>query len=275
MVLNTEEILCLLEMIRLGFCWNGFSVSIICVEKHESAMRDNTVLAVVMARGGSKRVPRKNVRLFLGRPMVAWPVAHAVGSGLFSHIIISTDDWEIADAAIVAGAVIHGLRPASFSDDHARTADVLRYELECFKKRESALPDLCCCLYGTSALAVPNILHQGRDALQKRNAEFLMAVIPYGHPIERALCFDDAGLVQYRQPEFVLTRTQDIQPSYHDSGLLYWFRPEAFFRYGGDSFAPLRKTAIVLSPRQAVDIDTEEDWELAEIIAGRLNCGGR
>jgi N-acylneuraminate cytidylyltransferase len=227
-----------------------------------------------MARGGSKRVPRKNARVFLGRPMVAWPVAHAVESGLFSHIVISTDDREIADVAVSAGAAMHGLRPAMFSDDHATTADVMRYELECFKEREGALPDACCCLYGTSALAFPDLLRRGRDALQEKDAEFLMAVIPYGHPIERALRFDDAGLVHYRQPECVQMRTQDIQASYHDSGLLYWFLPEAFFRHGGGSFAPLRKTAIIVSPRQAVDIDTEEDWELAATLAGRHGLGG-
>ena len=232
-------------------------------------MPSNPTLAVIMARGGSKRVPRKNARPFLGRPMVAWPVGHAVASGLFSRVVISTDDREIADAAVASGAALHGLRPAALSDDHAGTADVLNYELECFKKREGGSPDLCCCLYGTSALAFPEILRQGRDALLERNAEFCMAVIPYGHPIERALQFDDSGLAQYRQPEFVPVRTQDIRPSYHDSGLLYWFRPEAFLRHGGTSFVPLRKTAIIVSPRQAVDIDTEEDWELAEILAGR------
>ena len=232
-------------------------------------MWNNPVLAVIMARGGSKRVPRKNVRPFLGRPMVVWPVAHAVTSELFSHIIISTDDQEIADLAITSGAAMHGLRPAAISDDHAGTADVLKHELECFKKREGALPDLCCCLYGTSALAFPKVLRQGRDTLIEKNAEFLMAVIPYGHPIERALYFDGSGLAHYRQPEFVAMRTQDIKPSYHDSGLLYWFRPEAFFRHDGNNFAPLRKTAIIVSPRQAVDIDTEEDWDLAEILAER------
>lgn len=235
--------------------------------------QDNSILAVIMARGGSKRMPRKNVRPFLGRPMVAWPVAHAVDSVLFSHVIISTDDREIADAAIASGAALHGMRPAALSDDHSTTADVLKYELECFKKREGALPDLCCCLYGTSALAFPEVLRQGYDALAEKNADLLMVVIPYGHPIERALYFDDSGLAQYRQPEFVATRTQDIKPHYHDSGLLYWFRPEAFLRYGGNRFVPLRKTAIIVSPRQTVDIDTQEDWELAEMLARSQGLG--
>ena len=231
-------------------------------------------MAVIMARGGSKRVPRKNARLFHGRPMAAWPVAHAKASGLFSHIIISTDDQEIAEAAVASGAALHGLRPAALCDDYADTSDVLRYELECFKTREGALPDVCCCLYGTSALALPDMLRRGLNALHEKNAELLMAVIPYGHPIERSLRFDDSGLLYYRQPDFFAMRTQDIQPSYHDSGLLYWFLPEAFFRHGGDSFMPLRKTAVIVSPRQAVDIDTEEDWELAEILAGRQGLGG-
>jgi len=234
---------------------------------------DHKNLAIIIARGGSKRIPRKNTRLFLGRPMVAWPMAHAVTSNLFSHIIISTDDQEIAGIAIASGAAMHGMRPAALSNDYATTADVLNYELECLKKREGRLPDLCCCLYGTSALAFPHILRQGRDALKEKGSEFLMAVVQYGHPIERALFFDESGLVQYRQPEFAATRTQDIKPSYYDSGLFYWFCPEAFLRHGGKNFACLRKTAIVVSLHHSVDIDTEEDWGLAEILAERNGLG--
>lgn len=224
-------------------------------------------LAVIMARGGSKRIPRKNARNFCGRPMVAWSVAHAANCGLFSQIVISTDDREIADIAAAAGASMHGLRPEALSNDYATTADVLLHELKSCKQREGALPELCCCLYGTSAMAFPNVLLQGMNTLLDSGAEMLMAVIPYGHPIERALQIDDFGLAQYRQPEFALTRTQDIRPSYHDSGLLYWFRPDAFLRHGGKNFAPLRKAAIVVSPRHVVDIDTEEDWEFAEALA--------
>ncbi len=236
----------------------------------EVSMEQNTpTFAIIMARGGSKRIPRKNARHFCGRPMVTWPVAHAVASCLFSHLVISTDDDEIADVAVAAGATMHGLRPAEFGNDHATTADVLQYELECFKQREGMLPELCCCLYGTSAMAFPETLRQGVNTLLAGDAEMLMAVIPYGHPIERALYIDDFGLAEYRQPEFALTRTQDIRPSYHDSGLLYWFRPEAFLRHGGTSFAPLRKTVLIVSPRQVVDIDTEEDWTLAETLAER------
>lgn len=226
-------------------------------------------LAVIVARGGSKRIPRKNARSFRGRPMVAWPVTHAGNSNLFSQIAISTDDQEIADIAVAAGASMYGLRPEALSNDYATTADVLLHELQGFKQREGVFPELCCCLYGTSALAFPDALRQGMKTLLDSGAEMCMAVIPYGHPIERALQIDDSGLAHYRQPEFALTRTQDIRPSYHDSGLLYWLRPDAFLRHGGKSFAPLRKAVIIVSPRQVVDIDTEEDWEFAEMLAER------
>jgi N-acylneuraminate cytidylyltransferase len=236
-------------------------------------MNTSDVIAFIHARGGSKRIPRKNIRLFCGKPMVAWPIVHACASGLFKEVIISTDDQAIADTAVQAGASFYGFRPAELSDDHAGTAEVLYYDLQCYIERTGTLPMSCCCLYGTSALALPSLLQQGYSALQNSTAELLMAVLPYAHPIERALHFDAAGLLQYCQPEFVLKRTQDIEPSYHDSGMFYWFIPDAFFRHGGKSFAPLRKKGLVVSPRAAVDIDTEEDWELAEIIAHKIGLG--
>lgn len=225
-----------------------------------------SAIAIIMARGGSKRIPRKNIRTFCGRPMVTWPIVYAQDSNLFKEIIISSDDEEIVAVAQKAGASCHALRPANISNDYATTADVMNYELSEYKSRLGALPTFCCCLYGTSALASAELLKQGLSELQRRGAELLMAVLPYAHPIERALQFDPQGLICYRQPECALTRTQDIAPSYHDTGLLYWFRPDIFFSYGGKDFAPMRKTAFVLPSRSVVDIDTEEDWEFAERI---------
>lgn len=230
-----------------------------------NAMPD--AIAIVLARGGSKRIPRKNIRFFHGKAMVCWPVAHAFESGLFREVIISTDDTEIKQTATAAGAVCYNLRPAEFSDDYATTADVLRYELETYAKCKGYLPDVCCCLYGTSVFAVPSLLAKALSALRRASAELTMAVIRYPHPIERALQFDAADLLHYRQPEFVLTRTQDIAPSYHDAGLFYIFDVRAFWDAGGASFSPLKKTAIEVTSRIAVDIDTEEDWEFAELLA--------
>ncbi len=233
-------------------------------------MKDSdSSVAIVMGRGGSKRIPRKNIRPFCGKPMICWPVEHACTSKLFREVIISTDDIAIAETARSSGASLHALRPATISDDHATTADVLRYELEEYVRREGSLPEYCCCLYGTSALVTPQLLTEALDMLCRTKTQLVMAVIRYGHPIERALLFDAAGLVHYRQPEFVSVRTQDIPPSYHDAGLFYFFDARAFMKAGGTSFVPLAKTAVEMSGHDAVDIDTEEDWEIAEVLAAR------
>lgn len=230
----------------------------------------NGAIAIIMARGGSKRVPRKNVRSFLGRPMIAWPVAHALACDLFSHVIVSTDDNEIADAATAAGGEVHCLRPASLSDDFAGTPEVLAYELQMFKSREGYLPEACCCLYGTSALALPASLATGYENFGIMGCELVMAVSSYAHPIERSLCMSEQGELYYRYPEFVEKRTQDLPISFHDIGLFYWVSPKAFLRNGGNDFTSLTKRGVVVSRFAALDIDTEEDWLNAEKLGGML-----
>ena len=230
-------------------------------------MKSPDALCVVMARGGSKRVPRKNVRPFCGRPMIAWPLKAAQESGLFSSIIISTEDAEIADVALQCGAHELYARPASLADDFASTADVLLHVLQLWQAEHSVLPKSCCCLYGTSALVTARWLRLGMEQLHRNGTELVMAVTEYPHPIERSLQFHEDGTVYYRQPEFVSARTQDIKPSYHDIGLFYWFSPEAFMRHGGKSFLPLTKGAVIVPRTAAVDIDSEEDWMVAEQLA--------
>lgn len=226
-------------------------------------------IAIITARGGSARVPRKNCRLFCGRPMVEWPVTAAVQSGLFGKIIISTDDDEIAACARAAGAEWLFRRPAGLADAFSTTTQVLRHDLEKLKRENGFDADFCCCLYGTSAMVRPEMLQQAKKKLTN-GTELVMAVIRYSHPIERALQFDDNGLLQYRQPEFVPARTQDIRPSWHDAGLFYFFDIDRFMN-GDGSFVNMKKTGIEVSPLEVVDIDTEEDWGRAEMLAF-LNC---
>lgn len=233
----------------------------------------NDAVAFVLARGGSKRVPRKNVRLFHGKPMVAWPVFHAMRSDLFSSVIISTDDREIADAAVAEGAVFFGPRPNDLSNDYATTADVLAHELDEHESRTGNLPTVCCCLYGTSAFISVDLLRQGRAYLDNQAVEMVMTVSAYGHPIERALIFNATGNVDYRTPEFALARTQDIPISYYDTGLMCWFKTDALRKKGRHSFLPLQKTAVAVPDYLAVDIDTEDDWLRAELLA--KICGER
>ena len=222
--------------------------------------------SIVMARGGSKRIPRKNARSFCGLPMVAWPVTHAVKSGLFSEVVISTDDEEIASVACEHGASFYGLRPAALSNDFAITPAVLQYELKEIEKRTGTMPKVCCCLYGTSIFASPERLHLACEALKKQDCDFVMAVLEYSHPIERALQFDKAGHLVYRQPEFMSRRTQDIVPSYYDTGMLYVFNVETFFEQKC-TFLQMRRRAIIVCSNEAVDIDNESDWVLAEQLA--------
>lgn len=223
-------------------------------------------ICIVLARGGSKRVPCKNVRDFCGKPMTAWPIQAALTSDLFSHVLISTEDEEIASAAQKAGAEFPFARPAAVADDFSTTADVLRVTLRQWQEHDGTLPEYCCCLYGTSVFVTPKYLRQARNTLSPA-AQVVMAVSEYAHPIQRALTLDEARTITYLQPEFVSVRTQDCEKTYHDIGLFYYFSVADFLRSGGNSFLPLSKKGIVVPRNRAVDIDTEEDWAWAELLA--------
>ena len=233
----------------------------------------NKRIAIVMARGGSKRVPHKNVRSFCGQPMVTWAVQHAVNSGLFSQVMISTDSEEIAEAAVNFGAVYSGPRSPEFSNDHATTPDVLRYELNSLLKNKAEMPEVCCCLYGTSAMATPEMLQQGLALLNTPDTDLALAVMRYSHPIERALVMDNKGKIDYKKPEFAPVRTQDLPTSYYDTGLFYWFRVPEFLKYDKSDFSYLRMRGLIVSRYDSVDIDTEEEWEQAEQLAKMHNLG--
>lgn len=222
-------------------------------------------LCIITARGGSKRVPRKNIRHIAGRPLVAWPTAAATASGLFQHVLISTEDIEIAQAAQRAGAEYPFARPIEVADDFSTTADVLRTVLQQWKEHSGYLPAFCCCLYGTSVFVTKDQLRSARALLS--TAELVFAVSEYPHPIQRALKRNEEGSTDYIYPEFINTRTQDLEKSYHDIGLFYYFSVEAFLRYGGCSFGPLQKKSLIVPRTSAVDIDSEEDLAWANILA--------
>ncbi len=218
-----------------------------------------------MARGGSKRVPRKNIRILGNQPLVAWPTSVACQCGVFEHVLISTEDAEIAEVAVKAGAIYPFVRPQEVADDFATTADVLRVSLKQWESYSGSLPQYCCCLYGTSAFVTAQHLRQAYELVKK--SECVMAVTPYKHPIQRAVSLSDDNEITYLQPEFVPVRTQDCPQTYHDVGLFYFFSVEAFFEHGAASFVPLQKRAVVVSSSEVIDIDTEEDWSLAELMA--------
>lgn len=224
-------------------------------------------LAVIPARGGSKRIPRKNIRLFCGKPMVAWSIEAARASDSFDEVIVSTDDAEIADVAREWGASVPFLRPPSLADDHTGVMPVVRHAVEWFDSNGRA-PTHVCCLYPTAPLLSPASLAEGHARLVSSASQFCFGVVHYGHPIQRALRMDASGQVSMFLTEHALTRSQDLELAYHDAGQFCWGTREAFL--DGRSPFLTHSVAVVLPRYRAVDIDTLEDWQLAEALHAAL-----
>ena len=238
-------------------------------------MSAKNTLAIVLARSGSKRIPQKNIRLFCGKPMLAWPILIAAQSKLFEDVVISTDDSDYAQVAIEFGASFYGLRPENLSDDHTASVTVMKYEILQYKERTGHFPEFLCTLYGTSVFVTEKILKKAFRVFGETNSDMVMAVSEYPHPIERSLIMDDNGNLKYKTSEFAGFRTQDLPPSYYDIGLMYLFKVAAFLEKGGDSIVSLTKSPVVVPKQFAVDIDDEADWKLAELIAQQLTiCSG-
>ena len=219
-------------------------------------------LAIILARGGSKRVPRKNVRPFCGRPMIAWPIAAARDSGLFDAVIVSTEDEEIAAVAAAHGAEAPFRRPAELADDRTGTLPVVAHALDWWEAHRGPV-DLACCLYGTAAFVRPEHLRAGLETLRAHpEADFAFSVTSYGHPIFRAFELGPDGRVRMFWPEHERHRSQDLPAAWHDAGQFYWGRPTAF-RQGSGIFTA-RAYGVPIPRHLVQDIDTPEDWELAE-----------
>ncbi len=218
-------------------------------------------IAIIPARGGSKRIPRKNVKPFLGTPMLAWPIAAAKASGIFDKIVVSTDDADIADAAQAAGAEAL-MRPKALADDLTGVVPVVRHAIEA-KGREA---DAACLIYATAPFLRAVDLQRGFEGLQK--ASFSLSVTSFPFPIQRALLEDDAGRIAMFQPEHAQTRSQDLPEAFHDAALFAWGTRAAWL-----SQTPLygSETVPVVIPRHLVqDVDTPEDWTRAEYMARAL-----
>lgn len=224
-------------------------------------------VCIITARGGSKRIPRKNILPFRGRPMLEWSVSAALESGAFDTVMVSTDDDEIADLALSAGAEIPFRRSAKTADDYATTADVLLEVLRRYQEEGRSF-ELACCLYPTAPFATAEDLRDGRRRLEERGFDVILPVAEFSYPIWRSLNRDAAGRVRMNFPENLNARSQDLPPAFHDAGQWYWFRTAPFLSTGvllGEN------TGSVLLPASKVqDIDTEEDWAMAELKHQRL-----
>ena len=221
-------------------------------------------LAVIPARGGSKRIPRKNIRLMSGRPLITWTIEIAVSSGVFSEVIVSTDDPEIARIAEASGASVPFIRPDELANDTATTGAVMAHAVE-FVTHAGFAGDDVCCLYPSAIFVTGEDLIRSRELLGSahEDPQYVMSVVEYPHPIQRALRMDEAGIAIPVSPEFSFTRTQDLEPRFHDAGQFYWGKAEAWLQmltvFGSAK-------AYELPSGSVVDIDTDADWLLAERI---------
>ena len=224
----------------------------------------NDALAVIPARGGSKRIPRKNIRLMSGRPLITWTIETALASGAFAEVIVSTDDPEIAQIAESAGASVPFIRPDELANDTATTGAVMAHAVE-FMTHAGFAGDDVCCLYPSAIFITGEDLIRSRELLGSthQDPQYVMSVVEYPHPIQRALRIREDGIAAPVSPESALTRTQDLDPHFHDAGQFYWGKAEAW-----QQMLPVfgSAKAYELPSASVVDIDTEADWRLAERI---------
>lgn len=225
-------------------------------------------LAVIPARGGSKRIPRKNIKPFCGKPMIAWSIEAALKSNCFDQVIVSTDNAEIAEAARAYGASVPFMRPAELSDDHTGTIPVIGHAIEWFQKHGDA-PEQVCCIYATAPFVRVQDIQQGLRVLEQAGSDYAFSVTSYVSPIQRALRLTSKGRVEMFHPELFNTRSQDLEEAYHDAGQFYWGQASAWLA-GKPIFSP--DAAPVILPRHRVqDIDTPEDWMRAEWMFLAMN----
>lgn len=221
-------------------------------------------IAVIPARGGSKRIPRKNIRPFCGKPMIAYSIEAARASGCFDHIIVSTEDSEIAAVAQEFGASIPFKRPSDLADDHTATVPVIAHATAQCDALFGPVDQLCC-LYATAPFVQPDDLRQALATLDSTDADYVFAAAAFPAPIQRAMRKTTGGFAQMITPEFDQTRSQDLEPAFHDAGQFYWGKAQAW----RDNRAVLggARTAMFAMPSARVqDIDTPEDWDRAEAM---------
>ncbi len=221
-------------------------------------------LCIIPARGGSKRIPRKNIKLFNNKPMIAHSIIVAQQSGLFSDIIVSTDDAEIAQVAREYGANVPFVRPPELSDDFATTGAVIAHAVD-FMQQNGWSGDAVCCIYATAPFVQADDLQRGFQQLRDTGADFAFSVCSFAFPIQRALRMNEQGEVAMFQPELFAVRSQDLEEAWHDAGQFYWGTAQAWLAQ--KPIFNSHSVGVPLPRYRVQDIDTPEDWIRAELLA--------
>jgi N-acylneuraminate cytidylyltransferase len=219
-------------------------------------------VCIIPARGGSKRIPRKNIRDFCGKPIIAYSIEAAIQSNLFEEVMVSTDDAEIEKIALKFGAKVPFLRSLKNADDFATTVDVLTEVIGQYKSAGKEYNTLCCC-YPTAAFVTSQKLREGYELLNIQNADAVFPVVEYSYPIQRSVMMDNDHRVSMKWPEFIHARSQDLEKSYHDAGQWYWVKIDSLLQ--NKSLFTKNTFGVSLGHLEVQDIDNESDWRIAEI----------
>ena len=218
-------------------------------------------VAIITARGGSKRIPRKNIKDFLGRPIIEYSIKAALEAGIFDEVMVSTDDEEIAEIAKNAGAKVPFMRSEDTANDFATTADVIDEVLQQYKTNDVEF-DYVCCIYPTAPFVTAKCLKEAMELLMNGNSDSVVPVVKFGFPPQRGVIIQD-GRVSFKWPEFALARSQDLESMYHDCGQFYCLNIESFEKQ--KCLVMANTMPYIREEKEVQDIDTMEDWYLAEI----------
>lgn len=215
-----------------------------------------SIIAVITARGGSKRIPRKNIKEFMGKPMLAYAIEATVNSKVFDEVMVSTDDVEIAEIAKQFGAKVPFMRSEKTANDFSTTVDVLDEVISEYKKRGKTFDELCC-IYPCVPFLTADVINNAYEKFKTSGVDRLIPVVKYSFPIQRAFKLNEQGLLEYREPENAPKRSQDLEPMYHDVGMFYFYKTE---KMNSDKIAMLEMDEAMVQ-----DIDNDSDWRMAEM----------
>ena len=222
----------------------------------------NKTIAIITARGGSKRIHRKNIKDFFGQPMIKYAIDAALKSKIFDTVMVSTDDEEIAEISKKCGAEIPFMRSEETSNDFATTNDVLIEVIKKYKEKDVIFDNICC-IYPCVPLLKDDVLKDAYNTFINSNSDALMPVVKYSYPIQRALRISNNNFLNYAYPENKLKRSQDLETMYHDVGMFYFIKASVFLKE--KTLLPLKTSSFIMNELYVQDIDTIDDWNIAEL----------